>query len=202
MINIIFLNKHLIALEGMKAFFVGINDIRLEISQKYKQLVQNINKYKIFIIDVNIEDIKVIDLVKEIKSSNKHSKVILYTDIEVWNYYNLILEKKIDGLLSSNSTKEQVIQTIYAVNRGEILLNSNFIDYINDTTIKKQLKLSKKEISILELVAKGYTNKAIALELSVSQRTVENYLSKLFYRLNSNSRVELIVKAKEIQLIN
>ncbi len=46
-------------------------------------------------------------------------------------------------------------------------------------------------------MAQGCTNKAIASAIGVTQRTVENYLSKLFVKLNVESRAEAVIVAKE-----
>ena len=62
--------------------------------------------------------------------------------------------------------------------------------------------ISEKEQEILQLVAQGYTNKAIAIEMSVTQRTIENYLSKIFVRLNVESRAEAVLKAKDLGWIH
>ncbi len=106
-----------------------------------------------------------------------------------------------DGLLSKLATKEQVIQTIQAALRGEILLSADFLDFVqrrsHQPNRRQEVLLSDKEQEILQLVAQGYTNKAIASALGVTQRTVENYLSKLFVRLHVESRAEAVIVAKE-----
>lgn len=61
----------------------------------------------------------------------------------------------------------------------------------------QEVLLSDKEQEILQLVAQGCTNKAIASAIGVTQRTVENYLSKLFVKLNVESRAEAVIVAKE-----
>jgi len=67
---------------------------------------------------------------------------------------------------------------------------------------QQEVLLSDKEQEILQLVAQGCTNKAIASAIGVTQRTVENYLSKLFVKLNVESRAEAVIVAKEKAWIN
>lgn len=94
-----------------------------------------------------------------------------------------------------------MIQTIQAALRGEILLPADFLDFVQQRTqqtdTQQEELLSDKEQEILQYVAQGFTNKAIALNLGVTQRTVENYLSKLFVRLHVESRAEAVIVAKE-----
>jgi len=71
-----------------------------------------------------------IPLSSMIKKKQADALIILYTGYELSDYYELLIEKKIDGLLSKLATKEQVIQTIQAAIRGEILLAADFLDFV------------------------------------------------------------------------
>ena len=55
-------------------------------------------------------------------------------------------------------------------------------------------KISHREMEILELVVKGKRNKEIAYKLKIADQTVKNYVSQLFVKTNTGSRVELAVK--------
>ncbi|MDL0421214.1 LuxR C-terminal-related transcriptional regulator [Caldibacillus thermoamylovorans] len=55
---------------------------------------------------------------------------------------------------------------------------------------------------MLEEVSKGLTNKAIAVELSMSQRTVEFHLTNIFSKLGVSSRTEAVMKAREYGLLS
>jgi len=55
-------------------------------------------------------------------------------------------------------------------------------------------KLTDRELEVLRLVAKGWTNARIALELDVTERTVRFHLESLFARLEVDNRVEAVVK--------
>ena len=66
---------------------------------------------------------------------------------------------------------------------------------------KKKLQLNEREKKILQYVVKGYTNQAIAIELNLTQRTIERNLSQIYHVLSVGSRTEAVVAAKELQLI-
>ncbi|MDY7041810.1 MAG: LuxR C-terminal-related transcriptional regulator [Chloroflexota bacterium] len=55
--------------------------------------------------------------------------------------------------------------------------------------------MTDRELEVLRLVAKGWTNARIALELDVTERTVRFHLESLFARLEVDNRVEAVVKA-------
>ncbi len=62
-------------------------------------------------------------------------------------------------------------------------------------------KLTKQELCILELVAKGMINKEIAEELNISIATTKAHLESIYKKLNAHNRVQAVVKAISLQLI-
>jgi two-component system competent response regulator ComA len=64
------------------------------------------------------------------------------------------------------------------------------------------ITLSSKEQQILDGISRGLTNKAIAIDLLMSQRTIEYNLTKFFSKLGVSSRTEAILKAKEFGLLS
>ena len=61
--------------------------------------------------------------------------------------------------------------------------------------------LTRRELDVLRLLAKGNTNRQIASLLSLSMRTVENHRANLMGKLGLDSRVELVNYAEEHNLL-
>ncbi len=203
MMNILIIDDHPVVLDGTKTLLQDLANVQIETEQDSAAVLprMDIETFQLFLIDINMKPINGIQLSEMIKKKQPEALIILYTGYELSDYYELLIEKKIDGLLSKLATKEQVIQTIQAALRGEILLAADFLDFIQQRTnlpnVQQEVLLSDKEQEILQLVAQGCTNKAIASAIGVTQRTVENYLSKLFVKLNVESRAEAVIVAKE-----
>jgi DNA-binding NarL/FixJ family response regulator len=62
--------------------------------------------------------------------------------------------------------------------------------------------LSPREIEILKIVATGASNREIADKLFISEGTVKNHLSSILNKLGVRDRMQAILKAKEIGIIN
>ena len=60
---------------------------------------------------------------------------------------------------------------------------------------RRRLYLTDREHEVLALVAKGFTNKAIGVQLSISDRTVQGHLAHIFSKLQAGSRTEAVMKA-------
>jgi NarL family two-component system response regulator LiaR len=62
--------------------------------------------------------------------------------------------------------------------------------------------LTDRELQVLNLAGKGFTNKAIAAQLSISDRTVQNHLANIFGKLQAESRTEAVMRAVSLGLIS
>jgi DNA-binding NarL/FixJ family response regulator len=56
-------------------------------------------------------------------------------------------------------------------------------------------ELTERELEVLTLVGRGYTNKAIGVQLGISDRTVQGHLAHVFNKLQANSRTEAVMRA-------
>ena len=63
-------------------------------------------------------------------------------------------------------------------------------------------ELTKQELCILELVAQGLINKEIAQKLNISTATTTAHLESIYKKLNAHNRVQAVVKAINLQLID
>ncbi len=61
--------------------------------------------------------------------------------------------------------------------------------------------LTDRELDVLRLAAKGYTNKAIGVQLSISDRTVQGHLAHIFAKLQAASRTEAVMRGVSLGLI-
>lgn len=109
---------------------------------------------------------------------------ILFTTIGIW------IAKKLTALKTN---------TVFIEKEVYILNKTNFI--CNQIEIEN-LKISKRELEVLELMAKGLSNKEIAENLFVSLNTIKTHSSNLFEKLNVNRRTQAIETAKKLQIIS
>lgn len=201
LISVLIVDDHPIVLKGTKAMFQGIEDLYIETEVDPEQVhIRMQNEYfHIYLLDINMSKKNGIELASEIKATQENAIIILYTGDDIDSYYSLIIEKKIDGILSKTAPIERVINTIRSATQGGIVLPIGFIDYINKKMQNKYetLKLTNKETELIKMVMDGYTNKQMAETLYVTQRTVERYLAQIYNILGVSSRREVIEFIKE-----
>ena len=90
------------------------------------------------------------------------------------------------------------IETVVVEKEVYVSRNENFV---LDTLLVSQLELSKRELEILNLLARGYSNQEIATKLFVSVSTVKTHIQNLFEKLDVKRRIQAVEKAKRLNLI-
>jgi two-component system, NarL family, response regulator LiaR len=108
---------------------------------------------------------------------------VIFTALGIW----LALK------LSKPKIETVVVEKEVFVNRNE--------DFVLNTSLISQLELSKRELEILNLLAKGLSNQEIASTLFISLSTVKSHIQNLFEKLDVKRRTQAIEKAKRLNLI-
>jgi len=106
------------------------------------------------------------------------------------------------GYLLKDTSRESLFNTIDAALRGETLLNpqltARLLAYSNApfrTQAPGMASLTAREHEVLGYVAKGISNKVIAHELGITERTVKAHLDNIFAKLNVNTRTAAVTVA-------
>ncbi|KMY31904.1 hypothetical protein ACZ11_06880 [Lysinibacillus xylanilyticus] len=206
MIKLLIVDDHPIVLAGTKKLFDDVKDmdIRTVSDSKIVMSIIEQQEFDIYLLDINMPNLSGIDLIKLIKKRQPNARIILYTGYDIRDYYSLVIEKNINGILSKTASKEEILYTIRLAMHNRLTMRSDFLDFIKSVFISKKdykVELTEKEKQILKFLVDGYPNKAIASELDVTQRTVERYLTQLFTVLKVTSRIGAVELAKEQDLI-
>lgn len=204
-IHVLIIDDHPVVLEGSKNMFKNVEGIIAYTEGNPKRALNRIQDFEfdIVLIDINMTEKNGISLSEEIKGIHKNIRIILYTGDNISAYYSLIINRKIEGIVSKTITRENLVQTIRLSMANHLVLPIDFLDYINDKLKDKydSIKLTEKERCLINMLSRNFTNKMIAEELNVTQRSVERYLTQLFNLLNVKSRTEAVKLVHEKKML-
>ena len=151
----------------------------------------------VIIMDVRLPDGSGVEACREIRAERPDTKVIMltsYADEEA--VFASIMAGAVGYLLKQTSTKT-LIEAIERVMQGESLLDPAVTQRVLERVRsgkqdedEELALLSEQERKILDLIAKGMTNKEIAKEIFLSDKTVKNYVSSILSKLNLRRRSE------------
>ena len=150
------------------------------------------------------------DLIKQIKASSPITNVIVLTTENNANFGVQAFKAGVSSVLYHSAPVEQIPAAIKAVSEGKVVIEPMVANYIADhfsysVVRNKQAiareQLTEREMDTLRLVGRGYTNKQIALELNLGERTVKAHVANILSKLGVQSRSQAIVIAIKQKLI-
>lgn len=157
----------------------------------------------VLITDYNLPDDDGLTLVRKARRLYPDLKILVLSMHDESHLVKEILKEGINGYVLKKDSESELIQALYDVKNGKTFLSND----INKMLIQslhgndEQKLLTEREREILKLIAKEYTNKDIAEELFISERTVETHRKNIFRKTKTNSLVGLIKFAYANNLI-
>jgi DNA-binding NarL/FixJ family response regulator len=160
----------------------------------------------VVLMDVNLPEINGIEATKTIVSRCRDTAVIIVTMLEDRDTFLSAIRSGARGFLLKGADSEELSLAIEIVRAGSVLFGANVADWVieyltNPPTPRDPFpELTARERAVLELVADGKGNAAIARDLGLSIKTVRNYLSRIFAKLRLADRTEAAVRARRAGL--
>ena len=153
---------------------------------------------EIVIMDVRLPDGSGIEACREIRERRPETRIIMLTSYPDEEAVLSAIVAGASGYLLKQVRARDLVAAIQAVGRGESLLDPAVTEKVLDrvrriatgTYTDELAQLTSQEQKILLLVAEGKTNKEIAAEIFLSDKTVKNYVSSILSKLNLERRAQ------------
>lgn len=156
----------------------------------------------VLILDVNMPGLRADKVLRAIKSGNSLCKVLILTAFGDVATVIGMMQAGADGYLLKDEDPELIPDALRALKSGIPWCSpaispviTSFLQSANRSSTSGLL--TEREVSILQYLTEGCTNKEIARELGIKERTVEFHLGNLMYKVGVRSRLELALWAKE-----
>jgi DNA-binding NarL/FixJ family response regulator len=149
-----------------------------------------------------------IEATREIARKSPGIRVLVVTLFEDDDSVFMALRAGARGYILKDADEEELARAIRAVGRGEAIFSpavaERVLAYFASSSPAAQPQafpsLTEREREILNLIARGHPNPAIARELSLSTKTVGNYVSNIFTKLQVSDRAQAIIRARDAGL--
>ncbi len=158
--------------------------------------------------DVAVLDIQMpkrtgIEVCRHVRAQHWPIGVLILTAYDDDPYVLAVLQAGANGYVLKTADADDLIRAVRDVHDGKSVL---------DPTIARKLmtqlagqsdtrpieSLTTRELDVLKLAARGFTNKAIGAQLSVSDRTVQGHLANIFGKLHVATRTEAVMRAVQL----
>ena len=158
----------------------------------------------VVLMDLRMPELSGVDAMRRIKDEVADLKFLVLTTYDTDEYIFDAIEAGAKGYLLKDTSREELFQAVRAVHRGESLIEPGVASRLLDrlaqlsrqaTQTSSNDILSGRETEVLQLMAHGTANKAIASALSISESTVKTHVSNIFQKLEVSQRTEAVTKA-------
>ena len=215
-IKVIIADNHPIIRNGITSL-VGTQDnieVIAEASKGFEVIdfLEKGNLPDILITDIETPDLDGIELTKLIKSNYPQIKVLILTSVDQEKLITKCFDAGADGYLLKNVTTSEIVFAVEQLNAGYKYLSTSIGMKLLDPVQKKysleagnmkpSVQFSKRELTILKLIAEGFTNTEIADKLFTSKRTIEGNRQNLLHKTGKKNTAELIGFAIRNAIIN
>lgn len=161
------------------------------------------NEVDLMITDFNMPGMDGLSLIHLVKRINQNVKIIVLSMHDEVHLVKEILKAGVNGYVLKKDTQNELLQAIREVQAGKVFLSNdiNRLLIVNLQNPDEGKLLTDREREILKLIAREFTNKQIAEELFISERTVETHRKNIFKKTATTSLVGLIKFAYANNLI-
>ena len=213
-IKVLIADDHVFYREGVRALLGSVHEVEVvgEANNGEEAIAQAKDlKPNVILMDLKMPGMNGIDATRRIHETHPSIGVLVITMFDDDDSVFAAMRAGARGYLLKDADKDEVVRAIVAVERGEAIFSpaiaQRMMQYFSapsKTSSKNQpdefAELTEREIEILNLIAQGHNNAVIANKLSLSIKTVQNYVSSILTKLQVADRAQAIVRAREAGL--
>jgi len=211
-IKILIADDHGVIRAGLRALLSGLPDIEVvgeavdgrDALKKTMELQPNI-----VIMDLSMPEMGGVEATRQLSQIASDTRVLILTVHEDEGLLKEVIRAGAAGYIIKRAVEDELIHAIRVVARGDMYVHPSMTRaLLNNSASSTELKVSEvetltyREIEVLRLLARGYTNRQIAEQLGISPRTAEGHRANLSAKLGLHSRVELVEYAEKHGLLN
>jgi DNA-binding NarL/FixJ family response regulator len=161
----------------------------------------------VVLMDVRMPDLDGIGATRELAAAAPEAKVLILTTFEQDDYVFGALRAGASGFLLKRTRPEDLISAVQTIAAGDSLLSPSVTRRVIDRMAQQPTpnladqdtldELTPREREVLELIARGLSNREIAAALVVEESTIKTHVKRILMKLNLRDRVQAVIFAYE-----
>ena len=209
-IRVLLADDHVIVRAGIRQVLEHAGDIQIVAEAGDGEIAQYLiqqNQPDVAVLDIQMPKASGIEVTRWVRANMKNVGVLVLTAYDDDPYVMAVLQAGANGYVLKTASADELIQAVHDVHEGKSVLDSSIAQKLmvhifssSQATVVEDL--TDRELEVLSLAAKGYTNKAIGIQLGISDRTVQGHLAHIFDKLQASSRTEAVMRAVSLGWIS
>ncbi len=201
-IQVLLADDHQIVRAGIRQLLESAGDLHVIAEaadgEEAQALIQK-HKPDVAVLDIQMPKASGIEVTRWVRTHIPEVGVLILTAYDDDPYVMAVLQAGANGYVLKTASPDELIQAVRDVDEGKSVLSPMItrklmvnLSKSPDTTNVEPL--TDRELDVLRLTAKGFTNKAIGIQLGISDRTVQGHLAHIFAKMQAASRTEAVMR--------
>ena len=199
--------------EGLASMLVEIDDINVVgMASSGSQALDQIKQLlpEVALVDIGMPDKDGLDVTQALHKDLPAVKVIILGMPDLTDEIMACIEAGAAGYVLKEASFEYLVESIRSVHRGESFcsprmaasLFSRVAELAGERVSESSIKLTRREVEVINKIAEGLSNKEIAGQLFIEEQTVKNHVHNILDKLQLHNRLEAVQYARERKLLN
>lgn len=199
-IRVMLADDHPVVRFGLRQALQNEKDIRVVVETERGDAVCDLieaHNPQVLLLNIRMAGLNGIEVTQRIRALKYDVRVLVLSSRDDDESVRGAVRAGVDGYLLKTASLESIVEAVREVARGGTAFSPEIAQKValpGKTNSAPDL-LSPRELEVLNLAGKGYTNKAIALQLKISNRTVQTHLTRVYHKLDVASRTEAVMRA-------
>ncbi|MCL5997985.1 MAG: response regulator transcription factor [Chloroflexi bacterium] len=163
----------------------------------------------VLVLDIQMPGRTGIEVARAVRAAGLNTGILILTAYDDEPYILSALQAGANGYVLTTAAQDDLTDAVHAVYEGQSVLDPQLTQRLlqqlspqhspQEESIPEAL--TNREADVLRLVAHGFTNKAVAAQLGISDRTVQGHLANVFTKLHAASRTDAVMIGLRLGLI-
>jgi DNA-binding NarL/FixJ family response regulator len=208
-IRVVLADDHAVVRKGIREFLEESGEIQVvaEAADGYEAVrLTGEHRPQVAVLDIQMPGMTGIEATRQIKAAFPATRVLILTAYDDDPYVFALLRAGADSYILKSAGSDDLVRAVKTTAGGGKVLDPEVAAKVvaqiasgRPGAAREQVEpLSERELEILRLAGKGLTNKAIGVELNISDRTVQGHLANIYGKLQVGSRTEAVTKALKL----
>jgi DNA-binding NarL/FixJ family response regulator len=158
-------------------------------------------KPDIAVIDISMPELNGLEATRQIRKASPRTEVLVFTMHENENLVREVLSAGARGYLMKSDAARHIVAAVDALSRHKPFFTSNVSETLLEGFLRAGTRsdgdvdretITPREREIIQLLAEGHSNKAVATKLGISVKTAETHRATIMRKLGASSVVEIV----------
>jgi DNA-binding NarL/FixJ family response regulator len=209
-VRVVLADDHAVVRQGIRQFLeTGSNITVVAEASDGLEAIKLIREHRpdVAVLDIQMPGQSGIEVTRRLRAERFPVGILILTAFDDEPYIRAVLQAGANGYVLKTADAQEIVEAVQAVNEGKSALDPAIARKLMAQMARPEAMatrvepLTERELEVLRLAAKGYTNKAIGAQLSISDRTVQGHLAKIYDKLHAASRTEAVMRGVTLGLI-